>query len=218
MWNLAINLNAVLSQPRMDADVDVAVGELQPFYHFVTIWRMRWHGIRYSFHILHASALCKCNCNCNLAHESLAFPFVFCNYALSWIVVDVVAVLLLALQASSFAFNYCSHFSNFSPSVLRCRLCNTALSLSSVSAICYLHLTDSCMYVFATESASCSANIMLNMHFTLRARMHLLPCPSFHFPFSLGNCAGKVLWGNGEAPREVICLLMQLRFYVPHHG
>lgn len=30
--------------------------------------------------------LCKCNCNCNLAHESLAFPFVFCNYALSWIV------------------------------------------------------------------------------------------------------------------------------------
>lgn len=135
--------------------------------------------------------LCKCNCNCNLAHESLAFPFVFCNYALSWIVVDVVAVLLLALQASSFAFNYCSHFSNFSPSVLRCRLCNTALSLSSVSAICYLHLTDSCMYVFATESASCSANIMLIMHFTLRARMHLLPCPSFHFPFSLGIALGK---------------------------
>lgn len=90
--------------------------------------------------------LCKCNCNCNLAHESLAFPFVFCNYALSWIVVDVVAVLLLALQASSFAFNYCSHFSNFSPSVLRCRLCNTALSLSSVSAIC-ISPTVVCIYL-----------------------------------------------------------------------
>lgn len=38
------------------------------------------------------------------------------------------------------------------------------------------------------------------------------------FSLLAGNCAGKVLWGTGEAPREVICLLMQLRFYVPHHG
>jgi len=178
--------------------MDVAVGGLQYIstYTYNYMWRMRWHGIRYSSHILHAPA----HIYIRIAHESLAFPFVFCNYALSWIVDDV-AVLLLALQVLHLITAHISQIS--------LRLSSQSSAHVSVSATrhyhyhyhLYLHLR---LRVSATESASCSANIMLIMHFTLQSRMQLQPVP-----FSLLLCWESSL-RKARNTRRVICLLKAL--------